>query len=47
MARFRVRREDGGPLPTEKRSGRGIHSFLGHLASGVDPVPGFERVALL
>ena len=44
---FRVMREDSGSLPMEKRSGRGLHSFLYHLASGVDPVPGFERVALL
>ena len=24
-----------------------MHSFLAHLASGVDPVPGFERVGIL
>ena len=45
--RFRVTREDGGPLSAEKRSGRGVNSFLDHLASGVDPVLGFERVDLL
>ena len=44
---FHLKRGDGGPLSTEKRSGRGIHSFLGHIASGVDTVPGFERVACL
>ena len=31
----------------EKRSGRGFHSFLDHLDSMVDPVPGFKRVALV
>ena len=44
---FRVTREDGRPLSVEKQSGRGVHSFLAHLASGVDLVPGFEWVALL
>ena len=47
LAWFRVTREDGGSLSIEKRSGRGVHSFLAYLASGVDPVPGFERVVLL
>ena len=47
LGRFQVTREDGGSLPMEKRSGRGLHSFLYHLTSGVDPVPGFEWVALL
>ena len=46
-ARFRVVREDSGSLTTEKRSDRGVHAFLVHLASRVDPVPGFEQVALL
>ena len=32
---------------TEKRYGHGVHSFLDHLASGVEPVLGFELVALL
>ena len=45
--RFRVAKEDGGPLSRDKRSGRGVHSFLVNLASRVDPVPGFERVVLL
>ena len=44
---FRVTREDGGLLSTEKRSGCGVHSFLAYLASRVDPVPGFERVVML
>ena len=25
----------------------GLHSFLSHLASGIDPVPGFEKLCLL
>ena len=45
-ARFGVTKEDGGLLSLEKRSGRGLHSFLAHLESWVDPVPDFERVAL-
>ena len=47
LARFRVTREDGGSPSTEKRYGCGVHSFLDHLASGVDPVPGLEWMALL
>ena len=43
---LQVRKEDGGPLSPEKRSGQGMHSFLSHLASRVEPVPGFERLAL-
>ena len=31
---------------TEKRSIHSLYYFLGHLASGVDPVPGFEWLAL-
>ena len=45
--RFRIVQEDEIPLSTEKRSGRGIHSLLSHLASGVDLVLGFEWLALL
>ena len=30
----------GGGLPAEKWAGRGLHSFLEHLASGVDPAAG-------
>ena len=30
-----------------KRSSRGLHAFFSHLAFGVNPVPGFEWVALL
>ena len=45
--RFRDMREEVVSLLTEKRSGRGVHSFLAHIASGVDMVPGFEGVAIL
>ena len=40
-------RKDGVALLAEKRSIRGIHSFLAQLESGVDPVPGLERVTLV
>ena len=30
-----------GDLSMKVRSGQGIHTFLGHLAYGVDPFPGF------
>ena len=46
-ARFRVTKEEGGLLSPEKRSRWGVHYFLAHLVSGVDPVPSFERVELL
>ena len=39
--------EEGGALSTEKRSRRGLHSFLEHIELGVDPVPGMERIFLL
>ena len=44
---FRVTKEDGWTMSSEKRSGREFHSLLSHMASGMDPVPGFKRVALL
>ena len=47
LVRFQLTKEDDGLLSLKKRSGRGVESFLAHLASGVDPVPGFERVGLL
>ena len=31
----------------EERSGRGLHSFLLHLALGEVPVPGLEKVTLV
>ena len=46
-ARLRVTREGGRPLSSERRAGRGVHAFLGHLASGADPVPGLECLTLL
>ena len=32
---------------TERRTGRGIHAFLSHLAYGVDTVPGFSGITLI
>ena len=40
-------KEEGGTLSLEKRSVQVVHSFLAHLVSGVDLVPGFEQVGLL
>ena len=45
--RFRTIFEDGSALPSDKRSGRGIHSFLAQLAWRVDHVPGLERLILV
>ena len=45
--RLRVTKEDGGPLPPEKPPRQGVYSLLSHLASGVDPVTGFEQVGIL
>ena len=39
--------KDGAALTAEKRSGQGIHSFLVQLESGVDPVPGLDRVTVV
>ena len=47
VAHFRTFSEDRAALLLEKRSGRGIHSFLDQLASGVDPVPGLERLTFV
>ena len=44
---FWVIQEEGGPLSTELRSRLGLHAFLGHLTSRVDPSPGMERLVLL
>ena len=38
--------EEGAALAVEKRSGRRIHFFLVNLASGVDLVPGLDRVTV-
>ena len=34
-------------MSTEKQYGQGFHSLLVHIASGVDPVHGLERLFLL
>ena len=34
-------------MSTDKRTGRGLHYFLAHLAAGVDLIPGLEQLALL
>ena len=47
LARSWITREDGGLLSMEKRSGRGVHYFLAHLDSRVDPVTCFKWVVLL
>ena len=47
LAWFLVTREDGGLISMEKSSDRGLHYLLGHLASRLDPVLGFEQVALI
>ena len=39
-------RKDGEALTAEKRSGRGIQSFLVQLELGVDPVSGLEQVTV-
>ena len=44
MSLFRTIHNDGGGLPMVKRSGRRLHSFLMHLALGVDPLPSLERI---
>ena len=40
-------RKDRAALLADKCLGRGIQYFLAQLASGVDPVPGLERVTLV
>ena len=45
--RFWMVREDGSALSLEKCSGQWIHSFLAHLASGVDLIPSLEWVHLI
>ena len=47
LAWFRVTWDDGGLLSAEIRSGRGLHALLRHITSGVEPVSGLERLALL
>ena len=45
--RFRTISEDGADLPSDKRLGQGIHSFLAQLALVVDNIPGLDRVTLV
>ena len=45
--RFLTVWEEDEPLLMEKSTGRGLHYFLGHLASRVDPVPRFESLTLI
>ena len=45
--RLRMVFEDGVALPSDKRSGREIHSFLAQLESGEDLIPGLDRVTLV
>ena len=47
LARFRITWQEGGLISEELSPRRGIHAFLGHLASGVDPTLGLERLNLL
>ena len=44
---FREVRKGGMALPPDKRSGRGIHSFLAQLESGVNQIHGLEWVSLI
>ena len=46
-AHFRTVRKDGVARSSEKRLGRGIHSFLTQLALGVNLITGLERVSLV
>ena len=45
--RFRAVREDGVALPSDKQSGRGIHSFLAQLLSVVYHISILEQVTLV
>ena len=47
LDRFQATWEDDGGLSLELRTWRGLHAFLRHITSGVDPVPGMERLTLL
>ena len=39
--------KDGAALTEKKRSDRGFHSFLAHIASWGEPVTGLERVMVV
>ena len=45
--RFQSRIKEGGYLNAKRRTGQGFHSFLSHLASDIDPIPGSEQICLL
>ena len=47
VGRFLTVHEDGAALPPDKRSSRGIHSFLAQLASGVYHIPSLEQMSLI
>ena len=57
-AAWRAGRSSGGPVPDSQQgggrsltmdmcTGQGLNSFLSHISSSVEPVPGFERLCLL
>ena len=45
--RFQVTKEDGSTLLPEGLSVQGLNAFLGQIASGVNPIPGFYGLTLL
>ena len=44
---FRTVHEDGAALPSDKRLGWGVHSFLAQIASGLEHIPFLERLILV
>ena len=46
LAWFRVMYEEGGPLFSELRSGRGLHTYTGILVSQADSYLGMDRLAI-
>ena len=44
---FQTVRDYGAALPLDKCSVRGIHSFLAHIALGVEHITGLEQVTLV
>ena len=47
MVWFQFAGEEGGGLSSEHRPGRGIYSFLRHLAFAVEPSPGLDRLTVI
>ena len=47
LDRFWVTREDEGTLLSELRSGWGLYTLLGHIASKIYPIPGMENLSLM